>query len=510
MANTFIPRQYIGIEQERTGNSGYISINAPDKGLNLTDNESSMDSNYALEMINFFPEQGSVKSRKGYQIYQDGLTGNIETLFEYKSGINNKFLCANNGQINDISIRDNVINLANSLINNRWQWVNFNNYLLMVNGVDNPKKYDGINITDNDITGENLDVTKLDGINIFKNRLYLWDSETSDFWYSDINAISGTFNKFPLSRVCPSGGNLVAMEVWNLDGGDGVDDLALFLMDSGDVALYQGSNPSNVNDWSLVGLYKIGSPISKRGIKKIAGDVIIMTDQEFVFFSEVFKNTGIRKKASNISQGAVDSVERYKSNYGFEAFIYPKGNWLLFNIPVVTNNEYKQYVMNMITGAFAEFNNINARCFGLYNGNLYFGEDGKVMQADINYDDNGDDIYVKIKTAFSNLTTPLDKTLNSYRNIFKFGSNCNLESSVIFDYGKNSTNQTTNITNSSGSLWGNSLWGVARWQEGNKIRDNLIIASGNGTDFSMQIEANIKDSQLSWYKTDYNININSI
>ena len=86
--------------------------------------------------------------------------------------------------------------------------------------------------------------------------MYIWDTSSANFWYGNVNAIGRTFTKFPLSRVVPHGGNLTAMATWNHDGGDGIDDYALFIMSSGDVAIYQGSNPADANNWALVGVYK--------------------------------------------------------------------------------------------------------------------------------------------------------------------------------------------------------------------------------------------------------------
>ena len=154
--------------------------------------------------------------------------------------------------------------------------------MLLVNGADTPQVFNGSTLSNSTISGPT--VTDLIGVNVHKNRIYAWESNSQSFWYGATNAIGGIFKEFNLSRVGNFGGDLIAMATWNHDRGDGVDDYALFMMSSGEVLLYDGSDPEDAANWSLIGVFKIGSPIAVRGIKKVAGDVVIITDQDFVFF----------------------------------------------------------------------------------------------------------------------------------------------------------------------------------------------------------------------------------
>jgi hypothetical protein len=169
-----------------------------------------------------------------------------------------------------------------------------NGNLLLFNGADTPQVYDGSTLSNSTIHSSGLTPSELDGCNVHKNRLYVWSTDDSSFYYGSTNAIQGSFHKF-------------AMATWNHDGGDGVDDYALFIMSSGTALLYDGSNPSSANDWNLIGIYKIGEPLSVRSIAKVGGDVAIMTRPDFVFFSEVFKNGGAVTSQTKLSGAALDS-----------------------------------------------------------------------------------------------------------------------------------------------------------------------------------------------------------
>lgn len=498
---------YLGLGQERSGSALRSNVPAPTGGLNTRDSEAVMDPTDAVLMENWFPGQGSVTTRKGFSEYATGLTDYVETLIEYNAATTRKFIACAGGAIKDVTNSASISNLGTGFTNARWQWVNFNAYVIMVNGADTPQTFDGTTLAASTINGSGLTVTQLDGINVHKNRVYVWSSNSQDVWYGATNAIGGTFTKFQLSRVAPFGGNLISMMTWNLDGGNGVDDYAVFLMSSGDVLLYQGSDPAS---WSLLGTYKIGRPIAIRGAKKIAGDIAIITDQDFVFFSEVFKNDGAVTERSKLSGAAISAVNNYGSNYGWEVALYPKGGWLLFNVPVATNTTYHQYIINTITGAATKFTGMNACTWGLYNNELYFGGNGAIYKADNGLSDNSNYIVCDVQAAYTNLGSPQEKTINAFRNTIRVDGSVALNTIVNFDYGRAQSSQNNTSTASGGSFWDVALWDVAMWSPEGLTRNELVTASGQGVDVGMRIKTSLSGQQLNWYRTDYSVTVSNI
>ena len=499
-------KSYPTLDQERNGQALRVNVPSPSGGLNTKDSESAMEPTDALIMENWFPGQGSVSTRKGFTQYATGLSGYVETLMEYNANTVRKFICANESTLNDITNPASIVSVGTGFTNARFQWVNFNAYLIMVNGADTPQTFDGTTLAASTISGSGLTVTELNGINVHKNRVYVWNSNAQDVWYGATNAIGGVFTKFQLSRVAPFGGNLVSMMTWNLDGGNGVDDYAVFLMSSGDVLLYQGSDPST---WALLGTYKIGRPIAIRGAKKVAGDIVIITDQDFVFFSEVFKNDGSVTQRGKLSGAAIEAVNDYGSNYGWEIAMYPKAGWLLINVPVANNTTYHQYVINTITGAACKFTGMNASTWGMYNNNLYFGGNGKVFKADDGFNDNGANINCDIQAAYNNLGSPQEKIVNSYRNTIKLDGSAVVNSIVNFDYGRGETSQNSSSV-AQGSFWDVAMWDVAMWSPEGLTRNELIYSSGQGVDLGMRIKVSINGQQLFWYRTDYSVSVSNI
>ena len=505
-----IAKAYLGLNRQKTGQVRSVNVPAPIGGLNTKDSLSLMEPTDAVEMTNVIPSQGSVVTRKGNTEYVRGLAGDVETLIEYNYSDGIRFICANSDEINDITDPESVTLLGDGYTSARWQYANFNEHLLLVNGIDAPQVYNGTTLIDATFSHADLTATNVDGINVYRNRIYLWDSSTQDVYYGGVNSIGGALEKFPLSRVTTSGGNLVAMSTWNHDGGDGVDDFAAFFMSTGDVLLYQGSNPSDVTNWSLVGQYRMGSPLHQRGIAKIGGDIAIQTNQDFVFFSEVFKQGKLILNESKLSGVAIDVANRFGNNFGWQVILYPRastGGWLLFNVPVATNSRYEQYIINTIGGGAAKITGWNARCFVVYRDELYFGENGSVRKADDSLSDNGENIVATVRSAYNNLGTDQEKTMSSIRNTLRTDGNVAINTTIAYDYGLSNIPEGINSI-SEGVQWG-SPW-ASSWSPISRVRDELIYSSGLGTTVAIELEFTLNGQQVEWYRTDYNFTINNI
>lgn len=490
------------------GQANRVNIPAPYGGLNTRDSESNMEPTDAIVLENFIPEQGAVKTRKGFVEYCS-LTGNVETLIEHFSGGNRKFLACHNGKISNITNSASIVELGSGYGNNKWQTVEFNGYTLLVNGQDSPLKYDGTSLTVNSISPTGGSASSLNGINIFKETVYTWDTNFPYFWHGAVKSISGTFTKFDLSFVCPNGGNLLQMITISRDGGSGVDDYCAFIMSNGYAIVYDGDDPSKAADWALVGVYKIGKPISIRSSIKVAGDVAILTNQDFILFSTALQNEGQTTQNTKLSGVISELIQNYENNYGWQVVSYPKKGLIFFNVPISTNTEYHQYGFNTITSAAFKFTGMNGICWGLYNNNLYFGGINKVYKADSGYTDNGNYIFCKAQTAYNNLGSSEEKIVNSYRNTLKADGTVIINSIVNFDYGKNFSKQTNSIE-AQGAEWDVAEWDVADWSSENQTQNKLVYSSGQGVDVSMKIETNLKGQQVSWYRTDYSVNVNNI
>lgn len=490
-----------GLAQQRSGLYTPYSLVAPIGGLNTRDAKSAMPETDAIDLVNWFPTPTGLFSRNGYSSFCTGLGNNVETLAEYHAGAVRKFIAAAGGTIWEIG-SGTAISLGTGFSNARWQWANFNAFINLVNGVDAPQKYDGTTLSANGWTGSGLTPENLIGVHAFKNRLYYWEASSQDFWYGGINAITGTLTKFPLSRVGQKGGNLIAIKSITRDGGSGPDDVVAFFMSSGTVIVYQGSDPGTADTWSIQGIYNIGAPISVRSLVETKGDIKILTRGDEVSLLQVMTSGGFNDNPSKLS-GAISADSKvYGSNYGWQAVLYPKGNMIVYNVPLATNSSYIQYVQNTITGAFTKFTGWNARCFGTYNNALYFGGDGVVYKADDTTSDNGGYIVLSASQAFSRLGLARKKRINRYRPITRGTGQITLNTGLAFDYGDTLINQSSTSVQV-GTPWDTSLWDVSYWSPEAVIQGETFTGSGVGDAISIRLGASIRTSQLEWYRTDF-------
>jgi len=99
--------------------------------------------------------------------------------------------------------------------------------------------------------------------------------------------------------------------------------------------------------------------------------------------------------------------------------------------------------------------------------------------------------------------------INNTRNTIKIDGSAIINSIVNFDYGRTESKQTNSVE-ASGSIWDEAEWDIAEWSSENETQNKLVYSSGQGVDLSMRIEANLKGQQLSWYRTDYSVNVSNI
>lgn len=486
---------------QRGGVFGVKDLISPVGGINSRDARSAMSETDAIELINWFPTPTGLISRNGSSSFCTGLGSAVHTLAEYHAGGTRKFLAAAGSAIYEIST-GTASSVGSGYSSAKWQWTNFNGYMHLVNGVDAPQKYSGSTLSASGWTGTGLTPANLVGVHAYKGRLYYWENASQDFWYGDVNAITGTLTKFPLSRVGQKGGNLVAIKSITRDGGSGADDVIAFFMSSGTVIIYSGGDPGDAADWSLQGVYTIGAPINARTLVEIKGDVLVLTKNDAISLLSVMVDSGFNNKPSKLSGKIAEKARTYNASFGWQALLHPEGNMIIFNVPIIEGSKYIQYIQNSITGAFTEFNGWNGHCFGLYNGGLYYGGAGTVYRADYGTSDNNEFIQLSALQAFSYLGTKRNKRMSRYRVSIKASGNITINSGLAFDYGDVFVPQSATITQD-GTEWDTSPWDTSPWSPEVVVQRKIFTASGTGKTVSMRFGAKVKSTQIEWFGTEF-------
>lgn len=493
------------------------SIQAPTGGLNARDAIANMKETDAVIMTNWFPSTASVDIRNGYQSHATGITGSVETLMPYSYGATEELFAVVNGDIFDVTSAGAVgAAVVSGLGNSRFQYVLMGtaggNFLLAVNGVDDLQYYDGTTwSTINGVgTPSILGVASADiiGINVFKNRVWLIEKDTLKAWYLPVSAIGGTANALDFSGIFKLGGYLMAMTNWTIDNAAGIDDYAAFISSEGEVAIYQGTDPSNASTWALKGTFRIGRPIGRRCAIKAGADVLILTTDGAFPLSKALLTDRSQMQAAvtdKITNLITSDIAQYSSNFGWQPIIHPTGNKMIINVPSVEDSLSHQYVMNTITGAWCKFEGWNAFCWELSGDKLYFGGENGVFEADTDTDDNGSDIFSDVQQAFSNYG---DNTAQKHFKMVRpiFVSEADVTPSLVMnvDYGTREPLGSPSYSSASGgsSVWDVAPWDTSDWESGDIIVKKWQSVTGIGYSGGVRIKTASSGLKIRWQSTD--------
>ena len=493
------------------------SLPAPVGGWNARDALANMAPTDAVYLENMFPSVSNVNLRGGYVEHATGLPAAVETLMTYNSGSDVKLFAMSDGSIFDVTSAGTAGSaLVASLSNSQWEYTNVTtsggSFLYTANGVDKPLLYDGTNWTAIDnvsspaITG--VTSTNLIQPTLFKNRVWFIEKDTLKAWYLPVASVGGAANVLDLSSVMHLGGKLQAMATWTIDAGYGVDDNLVFITDQGEVAVYRGTDPSNASTWSLIGVWVIGAPISRRCMTKYGGDLLILTLDGLIPFASALQSSRLDPNIalSDKIQGAFAAAARtYKDTFGWALLYNPLNNALIVNVPVASGQQ--QFVMNNITQAWCNFTGWNASCWALVQNEPYFGGNTFVAKAwttgDNGYSVNGEPIRAKALQAFNYFETRgVVKYFTRARpSIFSNG----LPAVVI---GINTDFQTFDQTGalsfspSVAGLWDSGLWDVALWGSDVVISNNQAGVTGIGYCGAISFTSSSENLQIQWASTD--------
>ena len=477
-------------------------IPSPVGGWDALSPLAAMEPQYAVILDNWVPRTGFCEIRGGYNAWVQGLVTDtsVNTLMTYRPPLGSEILFAAIGtQIWNASTYGNPSLSLSGLGGNKWQFVNFtpgggSSYLLCVNGVDTYRAYSGT-WTIPTITGPSS--ADFIDINVHKRRIFFIKKNSTDAYYLTTDAIQGAATSFPLGALMTKGGRLVSMGTWTVDGGNGPDDLAVWVTSEGQYIVYKGTDITNANAWALVGVFDGESPIGQRCFTKLGSDLLVITQAGILPISKAlpFDPSGERSVAitNRIQTEFINSSTRYGSLFGWQTIPFPNQALVITNVPISEGAQQVQYVMNAVTGAWCKFTGWNANCFEIFNDSLYFGDNkGNVNLAYAGGLDLVAPILADMKCAFNYFNEPgRVKTMNFARPLIVADGTLTPTIAVDVDFGDSSPSATVTILTPSGAVWDVSKWDASSWSGGTVTVTNWFSVNGLGTALAMRLQVNL-------------------
>jgi hypothetical protein len=455
------------------------SYPAPIGGWNDRDSWAIMKPTEAIALENLFPNTSYVEGRGGSSSHATGTTGNIKTLATYAkvNGTSEMYAYTSSG-IYDVTSPGAVGASELSRTDGKHIWVNFgdgtNNYLIAVNGVDKPAYYNGTSWVAVDggtspaLTG--LTTTNIASVFVHKNRLWFPEKNTLSAWYLSAGAAGGALTKFSFDGEAPRGGYLVAGANWTRDGGDGMDDFAVFVTSEGEVLVYQGTNPASAATWAKIGTFFVGKPLGKRCLCRYGADLVVLTQNGAFPLSTALSTASVDSKMAlsfKIERAFNAASSLYFSTFGWEALNFPTKSALIVNVPQSEDGVHEQFVMNTITKAWCKFKGWDAETFGMLNRDLYFADGTTVYKAWDGSSDSTADIVMYAKTAFSYFGSENQlKHFKMIRPMLAVNGDLTFSADIDVDFQDNAPSNTVFLDLPASSTWDSGLWGSATWGGG--------------------------------------------
>lgn len=457
------------------------NLPAPTGGLNARDAYTDMDEKDAVGLTNVFPEANYVAVRAGSVAWATGMTNPIRSLMTWfaNSTSSDKIFAAENTKVWDVTASGAATSALTGLANADWQWENITNsggaYLVMCNGADSARAFDGTSWTTPSITG----VASSTFVNLlsFKQRLWFIPASGLSLWYLGTQAIAGAANEFPLGAVFRRGGYIMAGGSFSYDAGEGPDDYLAVITSNGEIAVYQGTDPTSNTTFGLVGRFDAGKPIGRRCAIRLNGDLIFVTQDGALSMLALLKVGRASDQKAAVSSKIQTLFSQYAgsygTNFGWQGLLYPKARYLIINVPTITNTIQQQLVMNTVTGAWCQFTGLNGGCWGTASDNLYFGgNDGKVYQANVGFQDSGNQINWTVQTSWQMPGGPASKFFKLVRPVMLTGAGVSFAIGVDVDFLTQTPAGAVASAAVTGSVWPwtwPAIWGGsnnldARWQ----------------------------------------------
>ena len=512
------PVLFKAAENKRAEISRPISIPAPVGGLNALDSIAKMKSHFAVIMKNWWPTTKDIMVRKGYINHVTGLTAQVESLMPYVKPSGTETLFAAEGtDFFDVTSAGAVgAAVVSGLTNARWDSINYTNtsgtsYLCCFNAVDSPRYWNNsswITITGASspaITG--VTTTTLKAPWVHQRRMWLIEKDTLFAWFLPVDAVGGAAQKLDLSGLCKRGGSLVAGGAYTFDAGDGPDDYWYAITTEGEVVAYRGTDPTSGATWGIVGVWYIGEPIGARPLFKFRGEALLILREGVYPLSQALIASGTDKTKAitlTIKDALANAAASYNTNFGWQLEYYPEANMLILNVPVAEGSKQQQFCMNAITGAWTNFDGIQANCWAIFNGQPYFGGDTVVGKFWGVYSDPVDNICTDLQQAFDDLGSPGRlKNVNLMKPYIFTDGAPEVLIDVNMDFRDELPSSPLSFAQTTYGVWDTSVWDSGIWGGALNISDDWQACFGVGNYAALRMITASNGIETRLKSTDY-------
>ncbi|MEM6624466.1 MAG: hypothetical protein AAF674_19760 [Pseudomonadota bacterium] len=180
-----------------------------------------------------------------------------------------------------------------------------------------------------------------DGVTAHNDRPYFWRRGGAlEFYYGGVGAVTGALTRFPLDRLGNITGQISDMRSLTVNAGHGMNDIQAIVTTTGQIALYEGLDPGDPNDWRLLTRVQTGVPLGQRAYTKVASDVWMLTRKGLVSLTETIR-MGRLAMVSQVTRPIEEAIRKRVLLGGvWQLHTAADGSMVIIN-QVVSNTAYQ-------------------------------------------------------------------------------------------------------------------------------------------------------------------------
>lgn len=452
----------------------------------------------AQRLENWFPTKTGIRLRAGNIKYATVSAGPVERMWNYKSGTQEKLFASDETNVFDVSIvadsdvipTADITGQTSGYYSTAQLGTAGGDFLSICNGTDTPQYFDGTSWTAHTLTGYGTPADFKFPF-VFANRLWFIPKDSRSAYYLGVDSINGALTEFSLNGVFQDGGFLVGAYSWSQDSGAGLDDNLVFVSSTGETAVYQGTDPSDANNWQKVGIYQITPPLGANGIMRAGGDLLLAVEAGIVPLSKAVA-TDVAGLSLASTTAAIEPDWKTevvaRKTMPWEIMKWPTNNMAVVSLPVTNEGvDPVCFVVNLETGGWAKFTGWDTRCLAHYDGYGYFGtNDGTIRKMEVGGADDGVPYVCTYIGLPDHMGSPgIHKVIHSMRSTFRASVPFKAKVSASVNYKIQLPTPPASVADYTADEWDSGLWDVATWDASGTVDSTSIVASVGRSGFTI-------------------------
>jgi hypothetical protein len=162
-----------------------------------------------------------------------------------------------------------------------------------------------------------------------------------------------------------------------VDGGEGTDDFLIVVSTTGDVLIYEGTDPTSITTFRIRGRWYIGNvPAGRRFGVVYGNDVLLVCDHGIISLASLMQgltiNDAMFKSIGAPINGVLGrEVANARTLTGWEVFTHPLEDQLFIRIPSSNTGYFRAYAMFINTNSWSTVDSVPIYTNTVFDGVLY-------------------------------------------------------------------------------------------------------------------------------------------